>query len=472
MDYNYQQNYGYNAPYNPPMGFETFGQMNYHNTPYSHQAADDRFNFLEPEPMQNFNSNGGIFAAFDNNQKVGSYGSHSSSGHSSLKFPSNSNLNSTSHTSNFMAQFQAYPQNSYSGDSRVSCPMALQSPSGLDFIKPHNEAKYKSGEIVKSSFLKQLEVRLEDPSDEVLLSDIFDHIIEVAKDQKGSRFIQDVYCMSSDFDKQQIFEEIKDASKLLMFDKFANYVIQKIFEHGLDFQKEALSLQIKGSMLSLSMDDHACRVIQKMIENVKTPTRLELVAELKENVEKLIHNRNGNHVIQKVIECLPEKHLGFIIEEIDENFYAFCKHKYGCRVIDKLIEFCKSELVDEIIEKQVIDENLQELTTHASGNYVIQSILMHGKTSHKKKVVSFFKNNLLKFATQKYSSNVIECCFKFCSNAQRKELIKELQKSNKSGPSNLEKMLKDRFGNYVIQKMLEKLDKFDRESVINKIMEI
>lgn len=33
-------------------------------------------------------------------------------------------------------------------------------------------------------------------------------------------------------------------------------------------------------------------------------------------------------------------------------------------------------------------------------------------------------------------------------------------------------MLKDKFGNYVIQKILEKLDKADREALINKIMEL
>lgn len=116
--------------------------------------------------------------------------------------------------------------------------------------------------------------------------------------------------------------------------------------------------------------------------------------------------------------------------------------------------------------------NINELTFDASGNYVTQSIIMHGKTVHKRQLIAMFKKDLLKFSTQKYSSNVIECCFKYCSNSQRKELVKELLKSSKTSHSPLVKMLKDRFGNYVIQKMLEKLDKNDRETMINKIFDI
>jgi hypothetical protein len=453
------------------MGFETFGNMNIHDTPYSHQPQDDGFNFPDVDPTQNFASNGGIFAAFDGHDQSDHFHSRGSGGQGSLKFPSNSNMMSTNHTNNYMAQFQAYPQQHYSKDSRVSCPMALQNHSTLDFQKPASETKYKSGEAVnKSAFLKQLESRLEAKNSDVQLSDIIGHVLEVAKDQKGSRFIQDVYCIASDADKQSLFDEIKDQYKDLILDKFANYVIQKIFEHGLEEHIDYLVMKIKGSMMSLSMDDHGCRVVQKMLENLKNSSRIELIVELHDNVEKLIFNKNGNHVIQKVIEFVPEKYLGFIIEEVEESIYAFCKHKYGCRVVGKLIEFCKTEEVDAIVDE--IIPNIQELTFDASGNYVAQALIMHGKTSYKKRVISVYKKDLLKFSTQKYSSNVMEACFKYCSNAQRRELVKELLKSTKSGSNSLEKMFKDRFANYVIQKMLEKMDKTDRDTIITKILEI
>ena len=90
----------------------------------------------------------------------------------------------------------------------------------------------------KSMFLKKLEARLDDKNDEVVISDLYGHILETSKDQKGSRLLQDIYCLADDTDKQQVFAEIKDSGKDLMLDKFANYVIQLIFEHGLQSHKE------------------------------------------------------------------------------------------------------------------------------------------------------------------------------------------------------------------------------------------
>jgi len=76
-----------------------------------------------------------------------------------------------------------------------------------------------------------------------------------------------------------------------------------------------------------------------------------------------------------------------------------------------LIEFCKNEEVDQIVEE--ILPNANEFAVDASGNYVCQSILMHGKTKHKKSLISMFKADLLKYSTNVYASNVIECCFKY-----------------------------------------------------------
>lgn len=76
--------------------------------------------------------------------------------------------------------------------------------------------------------------------------------------------------------------------------------------------------------------------------------------------------------------------------------------------------------------------HISEFATDASGNYVCQAILMHGKTVHKRQIISLFKKEILKFSTNVYASNVIECLFKYSSNSQRKEIVKELFKSSKS----------------------------------------
>lgn len=448
----------HSSPYNSPDNYNRV-----YNEPYYAHSQPDCLQFPEPDPTSMFNANHGSFSHMDSQDPFQSLGS--GGGAECIQFPSNSNMVSTSGTSNNLNGF--YRQGEY--PNRISCPIKLQSKGKLEAKEA--KGKYKSGDN-KSSFMKALETKLEENAEDVVISDVLGKgkLEEVAKNQKGSRFIQEVYYAITEEEKDQLFEELKDWWKELMTDKFGNYVIQKIFEHGSEEHKIYLSQQLKGSVMSMSMDDHGCRVIQKILENLKSDAKNDLILELHGNVEKLIYNRNGNHVIQKCIEFVSEKNLAFIIEELSENIYAFCKHKYGCRVIGKLIEFWKSEEVDRIVDE--ILPNINELTFDASGNYVSQSILMHGKTAHKKEIIFLFKKDLIKYSTEKYASNVIECCFKYWSNAQRKEIVKELLKTPKGNTCSLERMLKDKYGNYVLQKMLEKLDEADRSTVINRILEI
>ena len=363
--------------YNPD--YDNFGSVHYQD-PFSAKCQEG-IQFPDSDPAGMYNSGNNIFTAFDRQENSNPFGSVKENDW--IQFPSGSNMVSTSNTSNYMRQFHAYNQFEYQQTNRISWPIQLRSKSELDYKQPTQVPKFRSGDASKSMFMKMLETRLDELNDAVAISEILGQgkLVEVAMNQKGSRYLQEVYYSLTDEEKQQIFDEIKESWKDLMADKFGNYVIQKIFEHGPEIQKEYFAKQIKGSVMSLSIDDHGCRVIQKLLENLKSSTRLELIKEFEGNVEKLIYNRNGNHVLQKWIEFVPESYLNFIIEEITENHYAFCKHKYGCRVIGKLIEFWKGDEADRLVDE--ILPNINELTFDASGNYVSQSIIMHGKTMHK-----------------------------------------------------------------------------------------
>lgn len=61
--------------------------------------------------------------------------------------------------------------------------------------------------------------------------------------------------------------------------------------------------------------------------------------------------------------------------------------------------------------------------------------------------------HIAEMSTHKYSSNVVEKCLQYGTPAQRDQIVSEVI----SGPSgdHLQVMMKDQFGNYVVQKVLE-----------------
>ncbi|XP_027363195.1 pumilio homolog 4 isoform X2 [Abrus precatorius] len=299
------------------------------------------------------------------------------------------------------------------------------------------------------------------------LSDIVDHVVQFSTDQYGSRFIQQKLETASVEEKTSIFPEIIPHARALMTDVFGNYVIQKFFEHGTESQRKELANQLTGHVLPLSLQMYGCRVIQKALEVVDEDQQSQMVSELKGAVMKCVRDQNGNHVIQKCIECVPQDKIQFIVSSFYGQVVALSTHPYGCRVIQRVLEHC-----DDLNTQQVImDEIMQSVCTLAQdqyGNYVIQHILEHGKPHERTAIINKLAGQIVKMSQQKFASNVIEKCLAFGTPEERQILVNEmLGTSDENEP--LQAMMKDPFGNYVVQKVLETCDDRSLELILSRI---
>ncbi|KAL0538589.1 hypothetical protein IC582_022737 [Cucumis melo] len=299
------------------------------------------------------------------------------------------------------------------------------------------------------------------------LSDIVDHVIEFSMDQYGSRFIQQKLETANVEEKTKIFPEIIPHARTLMTDVFGNYVIQKFFEHGTASQRKELAEQLSGHVLPLSLQMYGCRVIQKALEVVDSEQQTQMVAELDGSIMKCVRDQNGNHVIQKCIECIPQDRIQFIISAFYGQVLALSTHPYGCRVIQRVLEHC-----DDLNTQQIImDEIMQSvclLSQDQYGNYVIQHVLEFGKPHERSAIISKLAGQIVKMSQQKFASNVVEKCLTFGSPEERQLLINEILGSTDENEP-LQAMMKDPFGNYVVQKVLESCDDHSLELILSRI---
>ena len=70
----------------------------------------------------------------------------------------------------------------------------------------------------------------------------------------------------------------------------------------------------------------------------------------------------------------------------------------------------------------------------------------------------------------KFASNVIERCLHFGTKEQKDDLINEIVYKDDNVHDSLINLVKDKFGNYVVQKMIEYSDPEQREQIIQKII--
>jgi mRNA-binding protein PUF3 len=296
------------------------------------------------------------------------------------------------------------------------------------------------------------------------LPDIYGHVVEFAGDQHGSRFIQQKLETANSEVKERIFTALQGDALQLMQDVFGNYVIQKFFEHGDQTQKKILVGKMKGHVLALANQMYACRVVQKALEHALTDQQVAMVKELEKDVLKTVRDQNGNHVIQKVIDRVPMQYIQNIVEAFRGNVGALSVNSYGCRVIQRLLE-----KVPEPERRFILVELHAEgpkLITDSYGNYVTQHVIEHGLPEDRAKIVTLIKAQFLMFSKHKFASNVVERCLVCGNDEQRRELVSTVIAKNERGETSILNLLKDGYGNYVIQKLLETLGREDYEMFV------
>lgn len=299
------------------------------------------------------------------------------------------------------------------------------------------------------------------------LTDIYENAVEFAGDQHGSRFIQQKLETANSEVKDRIFRELEKNALQLMQDVFGNYVIQKFFEHGDQVQKRVLAAKMKGHVYTLSNQMYACRVVQKALEHVLVDQQADMVKELEKDVLKTVKDQNGNHVIQRVVERVPIEYIQPIVDSFRGQIDNLSTNSYGCRVIQRLVEKIPEPQRRFILVE--LHAAGPKLITDSYGNYVVQHVIEHGLPEDRAKMIALIRNQFLMFSKHKFASNVVERCLVCGSEAERRELVSTVITKNERGENNLLSLLKDGYGNYVIQKMLETLTRPDYEIFVEAL---
>ena len=133
-------------------------------------------------------------------------------------------------------------------------------------------------------------------------------------------------------------------------------------------------------------------------------------------------------------------------------------------VIQRLLEY--SDIDDQKLILSQLNNFLYYLILDQYGNYVIQHILENGTQEEKEPILEIVLGSVVQFSKHKFASNVIEKCIKFGDINQRKRILHEVMLGNETilgdddidgepvkEDSPLALMVKDQFGNYVIQKI-------------------
>lgn len=246
----------------------------------------------------------------------------------------------------------------------------------------------------------------------------------------------------------KIVENESDNSFTAQNDKMANEIRE---------QKRMFSVEqgdtINNSVF-LSMDQEGSRFIQKRLEKSTKKEIQWFYYSIKSHLKVLCLDLFGNYVIQKIID------LKAINDDISLSIIPHVKelslHMYGCRVIQKILDHENKEIMD------IIKKNAVLLIEDQNGNHVIQKCVERSKDLGF--LIEIYRAHTVKLCKHRYGCRVIQRLFEHCNNKEVVDIVHNLTKE-------IEMMMEDQYGNYVLQHVIENKPEL-RDVIIDSILSI
>ena len=320
-----------------------------------------------------------------------------------------------------------------------------------DHINNNNNISISSSNSINSQ-KKKTKIPLKMNFNSISLNDLIKNSDTICKDQTGCRLLQ-----------KKIDEQPEIASKILnvcfekiieiITDSFGNYLVQKLYDYMNEEKFLQLIALIKFDIYHICINSFGTRAIQKLIDYLNNDNLINnFINMIKPIVKGIIVDINGSHILLKLLD-LKNKYVNKVIfDEIKENILSIAMHKHGCCVLQKCIEKINNEDKNKMIECLI--NNCEILISDQCGNYIIQYIISLKNEKINERIVLVLIKKLEEYSKQKFSSNVVEKILECCSNKICQKIIDVL----KSNENIILSILFDKFGNYVLQKALQRAD--------------
>jgi len=299
--------------------------------------------------------------------------------------------------------------------------------------------------------------------------EILKQLFTIAKKQTGCRYLQKLITNSSpdeDIVNKHFFPKLFPQKFLdLSNDLFGNYLIQKMIPYLNNDNLFSLTNLINKYLIKLCLNPHGTRVVQVFVEQIKSNNQLliSFTNNLIPIMPKIITDLNGSFVLIHYATVIAYPNNNIIFNFLANNIIEVSRKSYSCSALQKCIDIGNEMQKNLLLES--ISKNSKYLILNQFGNYVIQFVITKNIVNINDKIIEGFLDNIIFLAKQKYSSNVIEKCFDFCSQEMRNKIIDKLSDENI-----IKDLLKDMYGNYVLQKTLNMIfDENKKKFFINVI---
>ena len=225
-----------------------------------------------------------------------------------------------------------------------------------------------------------------------------------------------------------------------------------------------IQLSKKGIMNSLN-DQKTVFIIQKILQGSSSEAIKKLVLELQGNYRFLILDKYGNFFCKDLFKIIDTNERILILNELSKTISEDCCHNYATHPLQALVEFSSTKEEYDLILYSFNDYNkLLFATTDPNGSYVIQKIIDRIPERFRGDFNYIFTSFIGFVCKKKYGIVALK---KFIECTRSERFIQDVIKLVRS---NFMNFAVDKYGNYLIQYLLEKWNNFPEGKVIKELI--
>ncbi|KAI4840121.1 mRNA-binding protein PUF2 [Plasmodium brasilianum] len=262
-------------------------------------------------------------------------------------------------------------------------------------------------------------------------------------------------------DKREIdLNKVMDDIFFLCFHKNGcEYIIRKLKENDTE-EKQIILNSLLIDARSLCPDVYGSYVAQSIYDLNDEKYKERFTDEFLKHTSFLALHTYGCRLIQKSLESLSDEYKCKIFKELQDDLIAYICHQNGNHVIQKCIEVLPSKNIDMIIN--IIEEYLPFLSSHAYGCRIVQRIYEIGNIQQIKRLNEKIikKIHLIK---NRYGNYVIQKCFEYSDDTARFIITDEIV-------NDIYKLSSHKYACNIIEKILLKKEYRYKKKIIKKIV--
>lgn len=218
-------------------------------------------------------------------------------------------------------------------------------------------------------------------------SSLSGHVWELARDDKGTRLLQQALDNAGSDNARTILAfELRTHVWEALKCPFANHFLQKCIStlRPADSQfiiDELLQEDLKA-VLKVARHQYGCRILQRLLEHC-TPVQMHLLVEsLLTDAVALSKHTYGNYVMQHLLEHGTESHIERLTALLAHNFFTVGNDNFGPAVLTKALEHAKPAqqmaLAHALLEVPGLASTMAK-TRH--GTSAVKTALLHADKS-------------------------------------------------------------------------------------------